>query len=153
MVARQCMRTSRVKIWGERKGAMCLFYNFFLWYSSSWKFGTKVMSKTKWGNNEKRFSYQTISFFLNRFSLLARLVFYITFVSIKFTIASRLYHLNCNYKRLSDSSLNSLKKDGLSVRNIGKPQVAFLFAFLLFISIDRRGCPDWSLFSPRTLRF
>ena len=38
VVARQCMRTSRVKIWGERKGSMCLFYNFFLWYSSSWKF-------------------------------------------------------------------------------------------------------------------
>ena len=56
-------------------------------------------------------------------------------------------------KELSDSSLNPLKKDGLSVRNIGKPQVAFLFAFLLFISIDRRGCPDLSLFSPRILRF
>ena len=37
--------------------------------------------------------------------------------------------------RLSDSSLNPLKKDGLSVRNIGKPHVAFLFAILLFMSI------------------
>ena len=92
-------------------------------------------------------------FFLNGFSLLARLFFFITFVSIKFPIASRLCHLNCNYKRLSDSSLNPLKKDGLSVRNIGKPQVAFLFAFLLFISIDRRGCRDLSLFSARILRF
>ena len=33
------------------------------------------------------------------------------------------------------SSLNPLKKDGLSVRNIGKPQVAFLFAVLLLMSI------------------
>ena len=56
-------------------------------------------------------------------------------------------------KELSDSSLNPLKKDGLSVRNIGKPQVAFLFAFLLFISKDRRGCRDLSLFSARILRF
>ena len=31
--------------------------------------------------------------------------------------------------RLSDSSLNPLKKDGLSVRNIGKPQIAFLLLF------------------------
>ena len=46
-------------------------------------------------------------------------------------------------KELSDSSLNPLKKDGLSVRNIGKPQIAFLFAFLLFISIDRRGVGRW----------
>ena len=37
--------------------------------------------------------------------------------------------------RLSDSSLNLLKKEGLSVRNIGETQVAFLFAVLLFISI------------------
>ena len=37
--------------------------------------------------------------------------------------------------RLSDSSLNPLKKDGWSVRNIGKPQVAFVFAVLLFMSI------------------
>ena len=37
--------------------------------------------------------------------------------------------------RLSDSSLNPLKKDGSSVRNIGKPQVAFVFAVLLFMSI------------------
>ena len=37
--------------------------------------------------------------------------------------------------RLSDSSLNPLKKDGLSVRNIGKPHVAFLLAILLFMSI------------------
>ena len=37
--------------------------------------------------------------------------------------------------RLSDSSLNPLKKDGLSVRNIGKPHVAFLFAILsIFLS-------------------
>ena len=34
--------------------------------------------------------------------------------------------------RLSDSSLNPLKKDGLSVQNIWKIQVAFLFAVLLF---------------------
>ena len=34
--------------------------------------------------------------------------------------------------RLSDSSLNLLKKDGLSVQNIWKTQVAFLFAVLLF---------------------
>ena len=33
---------------------------------------------------------------------------------------------------LSDSSLNLLKKDGLYIRNIGKPQVNFLFAVLLF---------------------
>ena len=31
-------------------------------------------------------------------------------------------------------SLNPLKKDGLSVRNIGKPKVAFLFAVLLLKS-------------------
>ena len=37
--------------------------------------------------------------------------------------------------RLSDSSLNPLKKDGLSVRNIRKTQVAFLSAVLLFMSI------------------
>ena len=36
--------------------------------------------------------------------------------------------------RLSESSLNSLKSDGLSVRNIGKPQVAFRLAVLLFMS-------------------
>ena len=41
--------------------------------------------------------------------------------------------------RLSDSSLNPLKKDGLSVRNIiGKPQIAFLFAVLLFMSLFPR---------------
>ena len=72
---------------------------------------------------------------------------------IKFPIASRLYHLNCNLKRQSDSSLNPLKKDGLSVRNIWKPQVSFLFAFFLIISIDRRGFRDLSLFSARILRF
>ena len=33
------------------------------------------------------------------------------------------------------SSLNPLKKDGLSVRIIGKPQVSFLLAVLLFMSI------------------
>ena len=33
------------------------------------------------------------------------------------------------------SVLNPLKKNGLSVRNIGKLQVAFLFAVLLFMSI------------------
>ena len=32
-------------------------------------------------------------------------------------------------------SLNPLTKDGLSVQNIGKTQVAFLFAVLLFMSI------------------
>ena len=32
------------------------------------------------------------------------------------------------------SWLHPLKKDGLSIRNIGKPQVAFLFAILLFMS-------------------
>ena len=31
-------------------------------------------------------------------------------------------------------SLNPLKKDGLAVRNIGKPKVAFLFTVLLLIS-------------------
>ena len=34
--------------------------------------------------------------------------------------------------RLYDSSLNPLKKDGVYVRNIGKPQVNFLFAVFLF---------------------
>ena len=36
--------------------------------------------------------------------------------------------------RLSDCSLNPLKKDGLSVQNIWKTQVAFLFAVLLFMN-------------------
>ena len=35
----------------------------------------------------------------------------------------------------TNSLLNSLKKDGLSVRNIGKPQVVFLFAVSLSMSI------------------
>ena len=35
-------------------------------------------------------------------------------------------------RSLPDSSLNTLKKDGLSVRNIGKPQVAFLFTVFFF---------------------
>ena len=36
---------------------------------------------------------------------------------------------------VSVSVLNPLKKNGLSVRNIGKLQVAFLFAVLLLMSI------------------
>ena len=37
-------------------------------------------------------------------------------------------HESKGHDFISDSSLNPLKKDGLYVRNIGKPQVSFLFA-------------------------
>ena len=38
-------------------------------------------------------------------------------------------------RSLPDSSLNTLKKDGLSVRNIGKPQVAFLFTVFFYLCV------------------
>ena len=44
----------------------------------------------------------------------------------------------CKIRKIPSSG-----KDGLSVRNIGKPQVALLFAVLLFMSIHNfaRVCP------------
>ena len=53
---------------------------------------------------------------------------------VRSTSPSRQDHERTNVC-VSVSVLSPLKKNGLSVRNIGKLQVAFLFAVLLFMSI------------------